>query len=342
MQLSSKFLHPTPSLSNDSNNLLELSVASKWRSLNLTQYPMGPSPDKAELDRLSGILDPVDPLEVIRVYGPWVQHIDHTHMRQQTNDAPFMVGITGSVCSGKTTAARVLHYLFAQRFGEDKTALLTLDNFLKPNDEIAHCPGGMTSKGFPDTFRFQALINTLKDIQKGLAVKIPCYDHSHYDIYKDRFKTIPANQKVVIVEGIIAAQNTPASQNVEQHIRDFCQTMVFVQTEKDETILPSWFEERLLLFAKSARESRQGHLVVRYAQQLRQFDSDIAKGLPFAIANKSFEQAIRLDARRIWSQTNGPNYKKYISPSRDHCDTVLLKSADHRISGVLTRLKETS
>lgn len=315
----------------------------QWCPLDLTQYPQGPIPEPSELSRLSGILDPVDPLEVVSVFNPWVDHLEGTLQAAFTANRPVVIGMTGSVCSGKTTAARVLHYLFAQRYGDQATTLLTLDNFLKPNAEIAHCAGGMQSKGFPETFRFSALLQSLDQITQGRAVDIPCYDHAHYDIYENMSRHIPSEQKVVIVEGIIAAQNTPAGEGVDQpedraHIRDYCDTMIFVQTDDDTHILPRWFEERMLLFAHNARRSHGGHLAQRYAEEIAQYDDDCATGRPVKEAKAAFEAKIRLDAQRIWSQTNGPNYTHHIAPSKQNCDALVLKSSDHRIAGVYRRL----
>ena len=55
------------------------------------------------------------------------------------------------------------------------------------------------------------------------------------------------------------------------------------------------------------------------------------------IADKRFKQAVRQDAQRIWRETNGPNYERYILPSKAQCDTILLKGADHHIAGVYSQ-----
>jgi type I pantothenate kinase len=314
----------------------------QWTALDLSQYPQGPIPEQSELERLSGILDPVDPLEVVNVFNPWVDHLEQHLQEAFAANRPVVIGMTGSVCSGKTTAARVLHYLFAQRYGEQNTTLLTLDNFLKPNAEIARCAGGMISKGFPDTFRFTALLEALSEIAIGRAVEIPCYDHAHYDIFENQSRYIPPNQKVVIVEGIIAAQNTPPGEGTDQpqdrkQIRDHCDTMIFVQTDDDAHVLPRWFEERMMLFAHTARRSRGGHLAKRYAAQIARYDQCLLAGKDPVDAKAEFERHIRDDAKRIWSETNGPNYTRHIAPSKQYCDALVLKSSDHRIAGVYQR-----
>lgn len=314
----------------------------QWSPLDLSQYPQGPIPEQYELDRLSGILDPVDPLEVVTVFNPWVDHLEQSLASAFAADRPVIIGMTGSVCSGKTTAARVLHYLFAQRYGEQSTTLLTLDNFLKPNAEIAKCPGGMKHKGFPHTFRFPALLQALDKIAAGQAVEIPCYDHAHYDIYENERRAIPSNQKVVIVEGIIAAQSTPLEDLVDRpteksHIRDFCDTVIFVQTDDDASIFPKWFEARMMLFADKARGSHSGHLANRYAQEIAQHDADIAAGKAADAVLKRFHAKVRQDAKQIWADTNGPNYTRHIAPSKQFCDALVLKGVNHRIAGVYRR-----
>lgn len=345
-QQAQRMLH---SLDMNSEGCSDQSVCShekQWRPLDLSQYPQGPIPEQSELDRLSGILDPVDPLEVVSVFNPWVDHLEHSLQAAFAANRPVIIGMTGSVCSGKTTAARVLHYLFAQRYGDSRTTLLTLDNFLKPNSEIEQGPGGMAHKGFPETFRFPALLSALDKIAAGEAVDIPCYDHAHYDIYENQSRHIPGQQRVVIVEGIIAAQNTPTGENTDrpesrQHIRDFCDTMIFVQTDDDAHILPKWFEERMTLFANKALVSHSGHLSKRYAQEIAQYDEDIAAGKDLAETVAAFELKIRKDAQRIWSQTNGPNYTHHIAPSKSFCDALVLKGLDHRIAGVYQRLPDS-
>ncbi|MEJ2755409.1 MAG: hypothetical protein P8104_06130 [Gammaproteobacteria bacterium] len=316
--------------------------APAWQLLDLSNYRQGAVPDQEELARLSGILDPVNPLEVVTVFNPWVDHVAHTLQAAFAAERCVVIGMTGSVCSGKTTAARVLHYLFAQRYGQDKTTLLTLDHFLKPNALIQSSDGGMESKGFPETFRFDDLLCALNSITRGQSIDIPTYDHARYDICFDLIKHIPPNQKVLILEGIIAAQDTPPWANVEhtehrQHVRDFCDTLIFVKTPNDNAILPAWFEERLLLFARTARQLREGHLAVRYAEYIEQYDQDRAQGVDAYRADERFTQAIRQDAQRIWRETNGPNYDQYILPSKAHCDTILLKNHNHHVAGVFAR-----
>lgn len=337
-----RMLHSLDSHSSDFNRGSACSHEQLWTPLDLSQYPPAQIPDKSELDRLSGILDPVDPLEVVTVFNPWVDYLVQSLPVSNAENRPLIIGMTGSVCSGKTTAARVLHYLFAQRFGADKTTLLTLDNFLKPNAEIATCPGGMKHKGFPETFRFPALLDALDGIAQGESVDIPCYDHAHYDIYENEQRHIPGKQKVVIVEGIIAAQSTPVGEAVDRpsersHIRDFCDTTIFVQTDDDAQIFPKWFEERMMLFADKARLSRSGHLATRYAAEIEQYYAAIKAGEDPKEALALFQQKVRVDAQRIWADTNGPNYIQHIEPSKQYCDALVLKGANHRIAGVYKR-----
>src|SRR5258706_12107926 len=93
---------------------------------------------------------------------------------------PFIVGVTGSVASGKSTFAAALGAAIADWPEHPSVETICTDGFLLPNAALETL-GLLNRKGFPETYDVAGLRRALSDIRKGPA-EIPIYSHVIYDI----------------------------------------------------------------------------------------------------------------------------------------------------------------
>ena len=89
-----------------------------------------------------------------------------------------LVGVTGSVCVGKSTTCDRLRGLLHPV----TTEIVTTDGFLYPNAELER--RGLThEKGFPASYDVDALRAFLVALRAGSAgVRVPVYSHESYDV----------------------------------------------------------------------------------------------------------------------------------------------------------------
>src|SRR5262245_25067850 len=103
-----------------------------------------------DLQRLRGLGEPMGMDEVEEVYLPLSRLLNlhvtaaralrsatETFLGEPSGNAPFVVGIGGSVAVGKSTTARVLRELLARWPDHPRVDLVTTDGFLYPNAELA-------------------------------------------------------------------------------------------------------------------------------------------------------------------------------------------------------------
>ena len=136
----------------------------QWRDLRAsTPLPL----TDADLERLRGLGEPIDLVEVEEVYLPLsrllnlqVRAAQQRHLATATflrhassgrSTPPFVIGIAGSVAVGKSTTARVLRELLARWPDHPAVDLVTTDGFLLPNAELVR-RGLLARKGFPESY----------------------------------------------------------------------------------------------------------------------------------------------------------------------------------------------
>lgn len=104
-------------------------------------------------------------------------------------NTPFLIGICGGTCSGKTTASRIV----MEKFKEHVT-LFKQDSFYKTggyNGDYDH----YLSIDFP------LLVEKLKELMEGNATEIPIYDFATHS-RTNKTETLYPN-KIILVEGIL-------------------------------------------------------------------------------------------------------------------------------------------
>lgn len=281
--------------------------------------------EAADIQRLRALNDPISRDEAEEVYLPlsrlislYVEATQELHrastrfLGADDRKVPYIIGVAGSVASGKSTTSRILQALLRRWPSSPKVDLVTTDGFLYPNkvlDELKLAD----RKGFPESYDRAALIRFLSDIKSGKPdVKVPVYSHLFYDVVDGEFITVD-RPDILIVEGLNILQpgELPKSGRPILFASDFLDFSIFI--DASEADLTTWFMERF-------RQLR----VTAFADPTSFFHR-------FSQMSTEEAEAFGLWA---WTEINLPNLRDNIQPTRSRADLVLTKGASHAVERV--------
>ena len=226
-----------------------------------------------------------------------------------------IIGISGSVSSGKTTFSDQILSVLSAMYPDLKADIVSTDNFIYPTAVLTQ-RNIMSQKGFPVSYDYPVILRFLRDFREGRNnIPYPFYSHELYDI-TDTPKIL-TDCNILILEGINVLSDSHAygSEGVDAHIRDFLDASLFLNASA--TDLFNWFRKRFMKHLDDARKAPEKSY---YAGMLNMTDTEID-----SIIN------------HCWYDINYRNYELYIGPSAVHADIVVDKDADHRVTAV--RLK---
>ena len=278
---------------------------------------------ESELSGLRGLNEPMTQGEIEDIYLPLSRLLGlHVTARRDLKDVreaflgrrserkPYVIGLAGSVASGKSTLARTLRALVSGWPGEPRVEIVTTDGFLHPT-QVLQERGLMARKGFPESYDLRRMIHFLADLKAGeREIDVPVYSHRTYDILPDERQVI-RQPDVLVFEGLNVlglATNAPVVAS------DFFDFSIYLDADPEE--LERWFVARRLILQRTAFRDP-----VSYFHDQKDMPEDEARRV----------------AADIWHRINRVNLEENILPTRQRADLVLRKQADHRIGEVWLR-----
>lgn len=242
----------------------------------------------------------------------------HTTTHTHINKIPYIIGISGSVASGKSTTAKILQLLLKKWSEHHIIELVATDGFLYSN-QILKQKNLMQKKGFPQSYDIQKLINFVIQIKSVTqSTTIPIYSHITYDIIHNVQKTIKV-PNVLILEGLNVLKNDDKYYKPHPSFLTFNFIDCFIYIDAPESLLREWYIRRFLKLCNIALSYPNSHFF-RYAQ--------LSKHKLISIASS------------LWTNINSLNLKNHISPTKIHANLVLNKGENHIIHSILFKKSE--
>ena len=283
---------------------------------------------EADLAEVKSLTDKIDLNEVEMIYLPlsrllylYVQasqklfNASNFFLHRKELKVPYVIGVAGSVSSGKSTTARILRRLLSRWPTTPKVDLVTTDGFLLPNAKLEK-EGLLSRKGFPEAYDLPNLLRFMAAIKAGEPeVEAPLYSHLTYDVLEGKTQLID-QPDILIVEGINVLQTgrPPRDGRGIPNVSYFFDFKIFIDASEEE--LQQWYVERFLALRSGAFKDPKSYFH-RYA----------AISIKDAIAT----------ATRLWETINLVNLRENILPTRPRADLVLRKGTDHMVRSVFLR-----
>lgn len=132
---------------------------------------------------------------------------------------PFLLGVAGGTCSGKTTVAERL----VELMGEDDLALVKLDSYYWSYDDKAIEQRTLVNYDHPDSFDWPLLTEHVRSLCEGRSVPVPVYDYTNFT--RTDAVRIVGPTKIVVIEGILVLY--------EPALRELFDLKVYVDTDAD-------------------------------------------------------------------------------------------------------------
>ena len=227
---------------------------------------------------------------------------------------PFIIGVAGSVASGKSTFSRILELLLKKSLKGFNIKLLTTDGFLYPNS-VLEKNNLMEKKGFPESYDIDSFYKFLSSVKAGVSkTYAPIYSHNLYDIIPDEKLEI-IDPDVVIIEGINVLQSAKSKdKKTILEVQDFLNFSIYL--DADERNLRQWYIDRFLSLRLAALNNKED-----FFNRFSSIDIDQAKEI----------------ANSIWEKINLINLNENILPTKYKANLILKKNINHKTNEIWLR-----
>ena len=227
---------------------------------------------------------------------------------------PFIIGVAGSVASGKSTFSRILELLLKKSLKGFNIKLLTTDGFLYPNSVLEE-NNLMEKKGFPESYDIDSFYKFLSSVKAGVSkTYAPIYSHNLYDIIPDEKLEI-IDPDVVIIEGINVLQSAKSKdKKTILEVQDFLNFSIYL--DADERNLRQWYIDRFLSLRLAALNNKED-----FFNRFSSIDIDQAKEI----------------ANSIWEKINLINLNENILPTKYKANLILKKNINHKTNEIWLR-----
>lgn len=228
---------------------------------------------------------------------------------QDSKNIPFVIGVAGSVSSGKSTFSNILSIILKVLLDLKNIEIVSTDSFLYPT-KILLQKDILNQKGFPISYDFKALIDFLKNLKNGEEnLTTPIYSHKFYDIDPDNQHHIN-HSDILIIEGLNILQDNPEQNfnDANLKLRDFVDLSIYIDAKKED--LENWYFKRFNALMQEAKNN-PNLFYHKYA-------------------HLSEEEAYKL-GKNAWDNINLVNLIEYIEPTKDRAHLIIKKDSNHKI-----------
>jgi type I pantothenate kinase len=241
--------------------------------------------------------------------GPGAAQVAALLRQRRKGAGPYIVAITGSVASGKSTFAAALCESIQAWPERPRVELVCTDGFLLPNAALETL-GLLGRKGFPETYDVVGLRHALADIRRGPAA-FPAYSHVIYDIDPALTRVIDPPD-VLIVEGLCLHIDRAGE------ARPLIDDLIYLDAQEDE--IESWFSGRFMDLWRAA-----AHDPASFYARFRHMSEEATRGF----------------AHMVWTSINLPNLRDHIAGARASADIVVRKGPGHAVEAVIVASPQT-
>jgi uridine kinase len=144
-------------------------------------------------------------------------------MSRENVTSPFLIGVAGGTCSGKTTVTERL----VELVGSDHLALIKQDAYYVDRSDQPFDERTRANYDHPDAFDWDLTFEQLSTLLTGRGVDVPVYDYPNHNRSKDVLRIEPT--RIVVFEGILALY--------DEKLRDLFDLRIFVDTDADVRLI---------------------------------------------------------------------------------------------------------
>lgn len=221
---------------------------------------------------------------------------------------PYIIGINGSVSSGKSTFAQYLAGLLRCLPNKPEVSILSTDDFIYSNQMLKK-KGLMEQKGYPVSYNWPLLFASLQRLKENKQTSIQQYNQQLSDIDPHKKTHIPKNQDFIIVEGINLLKPTCQEELDIFLLSDYLDYSIYLATK--EKHLKHWFYKRLT------------HKVALWKK----------RGIRKDITRKN-QKALRAFSNKIWRNYNKVNLLRFIRPYKYRANLIINQDRKHQVKSL--------